>query len=86
MLQSFTLISYLRPPGFEPGSLAWKAKILPLDYGRCKKKRLGEFKNYRYFTMNSLILGTLMSPSVKTLNARKRMYMSTQNARNKVTR
>ena len=28
----------LRPPGFEPGSLAWKAKILPLDYGRSKRK------------------------------------------------
>jgi hypothetical protein len=24
----------LRPPGFEPGLLAWKAKVLPLDYGR----------------------------------------------------
>ena len=24
----------MRPPGFEPGSLAWKAKVLPLDYSR----------------------------------------------------
>ena len=24
----------MRQPGFEPGSLAWKAKVLPLDYWR----------------------------------------------------
>jgi hypothetical protein len=29
----------VRPPGFEPGSQAWKAGIITrLDYGRCRRE------------------------------------------------
>ena len=63
----------MRPPGFEPGSPAWKAGVLPLDYGRANKPLNSSFKR---FHPPALVYLLMAKSNILRAKRRKRAVMS----------